>query len=139
MMKRFGLILPLFLIGACTTSVAVPLGNHTQPLQGSWQIKEAEGQTVRPEVVMMLDGKDKAFSISTDCNRVFGRYIASSDKKLQFGGIASTLMACPDAATEQQLTRILPLVRSYRFVGQHIEMFDRQGKTLLRGERVKGN
>ncbi|OSI09637.1 META domain-containing protein [Neisseria zoodegmatis] len=138
-MKRFGLLLPLLLAGACTVSSVVPLGNHAQPLQGSWQIKEAEGQQVRPEVVMMLDGKDKAFSIRTDCNTLFGHYLNSSDKNLQFGGVASTLKGCPDASTEQHISRLLPQVRGYRFVGQEIEMFDRQGKTLLRGERVKGN
>lgn len=138
-MKQFKLLLPVLLMGACAASVAVPLGNETKPLQGSWQIREAEGQTVRADVVMALDAKEKSFSVSTDCNRLFGHYSASQDKKLQFGGIASTLMACPDASTEQRLARLLPLVSGYRFSGQTVEMFDRQGKTLLRGERVKGN
>ena len=135
-MKRIGMVLSVCMLGACAAAVPQDGG---QVLQGAWQIREAEGQAVRPDVVLVFDGREQAFSVSTDCNRLFGRYTVSAGQTVQVGGIASTLMACPHATAEQQLARLLPQVQRYRMEGKWIELADPSGKTLLRGERVKGH
>ncbi|WP_373778759.1 META domain-containing protein [Neisseria dentiae] len=48
------------------------------------------------------------------------------------------MKACPDMETEQQLSRALPQVRTYRLSGGNLEMLDEQGRMVIRGKRAAG-
>lgn len=83
-----------------------------------------------------LDRDEKRFNAKTGCNTLFGSYTLSDNQQLQFGAVASTLMACVDMDTEQRLGQALPKVKQYRFQGEALELLDEQGHTVVRGQRA---
>ncbi len=52
------------------------------------------------------------------------------------GPVASTMMACPEGmATERAFLDALEQVRTFKIVGEHLEVFDAGGALLARFER----
>ncbi len=78
-------------------------------LEGTkWQWKETkyeDGKTVnpnKPEEFVMYFMEEGRFSSKTDCNTVMGTYAVEEDR-LSFGQMASTIMACPDEQTQEEV------------------------------------
>jgi heat shock protein HslJ len=56
--------------------------------------------------------------------------------RLEFSEGATTMMACPEGMeTEAALLAALEQVRTWRVIGEHLELFDAAGKQLARLER----
>lgn len=71
---------------------------------------------------------------STGCNRLMGSY-EQSGAKLRFGAVATTRMACPDdAEQEQDLVQALEATRGFTVVGSHLELHGEDGRLLARFE-----
>ena len=66
----------------------------------SWQNTQLMDDTLitpkDPTKFVLTFNEDNTFDTSTDCNRGFGRY-SLDGSKLQFLGIASTKMGCPES------------------------------------------
>ncbi|WP_373796460.1 META domain-containing protein [Neisseria dentiae] len=142
-MKIYAVLLAPLLLGACVVPVALPVpvpAGLEKPLSGSWQITEAAGAgKIAPETVITFNDDKLQFGVATNCNRLFGGYESTvKNKTLKFSAVASTLKACPDMETEQQLSRALPQVRTYRLSGGNLEMLDEQGRMVIRGKRAAG-
>ena len=129
------LFLPM-LLSACITQSPSASDDAASPY-ASWPITEIGGQAVQnPQAKLTLDRDEKRFNAKTGCNTLFGSYTLSDKKQLQFGAVASTLMACVDMDTEQRLGQALPKVKQYRFQGEALELLDEQGHTVVRGQRA---
>ncbi len=79
-----------------------------------------DGTRITPKkekVFTLTFGKDTSFSASTDCNSIGGKYIATSEKSLQFGEMMSTLMYCEDSQ-EQIFSELLSTVTMFQFTGK---------------------
>lgn len=134
-MKLLTLLSPL-LLSACVIPVpAQSAPSVPQQVYGKWQITQINKQSV-DKATLVLNSSDSSFSAQTDCNNLFGEYTLSTDKKLHFKDVASSLKACPDMRVEQLLADTLPKVDSYRFNKRCIEMLDKQGRILLQGQRL---
>lgn len=71
---------------------------------------------------------------SGGCNRVIGGYKLEGER-LAFGQLAMTRMACrEDMDTEVAFVAALEEVRTWRIVGQHLELFDDAGQLVARFE-----
>jgi copper homeostasis protein (lipoprotein) len=118
-----------------------PTGNRTQPtLQGqSWRLQALQDgkgpalpkTTDQPPELELAADSDR-LSGSGGCNRLMGGYQLKGDR-LRFSQLASTQMACPEAAMafEQRYTRALERVRRWSIDGNSLLLQDKRGRTLL--------
>lgn len=85
-----------------------------------------------PHIVLhQQDGRVAAFG---GCNRMTGGYTLEGTR-IEFSQLASTMMACAEGMdTEQALAVALDRARSYRIIGQHLDLFDQAGELVARFE-----
>jgi heat shock protein HslJ len=73
---------------------------------------------------------------STGCNRFTGQF-EREGTSLGFGTLTVNMMACADTmAQETAFTRALDATRSWRIIGQHLELSDDEGRLRARFEAV---
>lgn len=85
-----------------------------------------------PHVV--LRSEDDRLSGFGGCNRLMGSYELDG-ASIRFGPVAGTMIACPQGEdTEHKLAIALDLTRSWRIVGQHLELLDQHGEPTARFE-----
>ncbi len=83
---------------------------------------------------IIFNSKSRRVSGSGGCNRLMGSYELSGDT-LTFGQMGSTMMACPQGMeTEKAFLDALKQVNKWKIVGQHLELFDAEGKLVARFE-----
>lgn len=107
-----------------------------------WRLTRLEGQ---PAIVgekqqqphLVLRAEDRRVSGSGGCNRLMGGYVLDGDK-LSFGKLGATRMACPSEVlnAEQAFLHALEHVKTWKIVGEHLEMFGVDGKPLARFEAL---
>ena len=109
----------------------VPLENTNWKLTrlGS---KSITATTTRREPHFALDSKTKRVAGFGGCNRFTGTYEQNSDR-LTFGKMAMTFMACPEEMeTERDFVGVLDQARSWKILGNQLELFDSGGGFLAR-------
>jgi heat shock protein HslJ len=88
-----------------------------------WRLTAVDGaapQGMRPAELQFEDGR---VSGSGGCNRLVGGYTVSGDR-LDIGQLASTRMACPPPAMQQEDTvlRVLGATPAFRITGTTLEL-----------------
>jgi copper homeostasis protein (lipoprotein) len=129
--ERFGGVWPGETCGARFSPV--PLENTY------WKLTRLGGKAVtvttnQSEPYFVLDNKTKRIAGFGGCNRFTGTYQQTGDR-ITFGKIAMTFMACPEEMdTERDFVGALEQVRSWKILGDHLELFDSSGSLLARLE-----
>ena len=111
-------------------------GDKAQLTANEWQLKEmttTKGKTTLSQRVptLMLTDTNTMYGFS-GCNRFFGRYTTEGNTiKLEPGG--STMMACPDMATEDAIMQAMGNVKAVKAGSSENEMVlvDQDGNVLL--------
>jgi copper homeostasis protein (lipoprotein) len=110
------------------------------PLENTyWKLTRLGGKPVsvaakQREPHFVLDNKTKRIAGFGGCNRFTGTYQQNVDR-LKFGKMAMTFMACPEEMeTERDFVGALEQVRSWKILGDHLELFDSGGSLLARLE-----
>ncbi len=111
------------------------------PLENTyWKLTRLSDKpvTVAPrqrEAHFVLNSKSKRIAGSGGCNRFMGGYELQSGDRLTLGKLAMTFMACPEGMeTERDFTAALEQVRSWKILGEHLELYDGAGAFLARFE-----
>ncbi len=106
-----------------------------------WKLIELEGQPVLPganqrELHMVLAAEGNKVSGFSGCNRFMGGY-EQSEGQLQFGLLASTMMACMEGMEQERLF-LGALARAKRFniSGENLVMYSDEEQLVLRFESV---
>jgi copper homeostasis protein (lipoprotein) len=82
----------------------------------------------------VLDSKTKRITGFGGCNRFTGSYQRSGDR-LTFGKMATTFMACPEGMEiERDFVATLEQVRSWKILGEQLELLDDNRGFLARFE-----
>lgn len=95
----------LALLSACATPHSGPT---TKPvgvaaLHGKeWTIFEINGQPTIPDVKATINFEDGRVFGAGSCNRFMGSYTATGGFNIKLGQMASTMMACPEPAMQQE-------------------------------------
>ena len=112
----------------------------TAPLENTyWKLTRLRGTPVsvaakQRESHFVLDSKTKRIAGSGGCNRFTGTYERNGDR-LTLGNLAMTFMACPEGMeTERDFLGVLEQVRSWKILGNHLELIDGSGNLLARLE-----
>ena len=86
------------------------------------------------EAHFVLRSQDRRLGGSGGCNRLLGSYELDGDT-LTFGQMAATKMACGQGMdTETSFLEALTQVKTWKIVGEHLELFDAGGHLLARFE-----
>jgi copper homeostasis protein (lipoprotein) len=111
------------------------------PLENTyWKLTRLGGKPVsvaakQREPHFVLNNKTKRIAGSGGCNRFMGGYELQSGDRLTLGKLAMTFMACPEGMeTERDFTAGLEQVRSWKILGEHLELYDGSGGFLARFE-----
>lgn len=110
-----------------------------------WKIVEVGGKPVdvsetMREPQLVLSGQDGQFAGSGGVNRLMGGYTLQ-DQALTFSPVASTLMAGPPAAMQQEqaIVAALAKVRGYHIAGDHLALLGEAGEPVLTAVAVALN
>lgn len=94
------------------------------------------GQRQREPHMIFRHGDTASVSGHGGCNRFTGA-VELDGAALEFGMLAATRMACPDTMQQEQaFLQALGEVRRWNIVGQHLELFDAEGRLRARFEAV---
>ncbi len=102
-----------------------------------WRIDSLRGETIGPvdgsrePHLVLLGAPETRFRATVGCNQIIGGYESDGDE-LTFGTGASTMMACPPPLDrmERQLRDALAVTRSFRLVGQTLQLQDADGNAI---------
>ena len=106
-----------------------------------WKLTALNGKPVlaaanqrEPSLVLQSAGLHQRATGSGGCNRFTGSYELDGSS-LRFGALAGSMMACEAGMeTEKEYLETLPRVRTWKVLGQHLELFDAAGTLLARFE-----
>lgn len=101
------------------------------------RLREAPVQVAHDQREPHLIFRDgNAFAGSGGCNNIGGSF-TKQDGSLTLGKGFSTMMACPEGMEqERKLLDTLEEVRSWRIIGEHLELYDAEGQRLARFQAV---
>jgi heat shock protein HslJ len=98
---------------------AAPATSNKALTDKKWKLVEMNGKPVKNN---STNGKDYFITLQAEgnkingfagCNNFFGTYELTQGNRISFSKMASTMMACPDMTTEQELFMILETVDNY--------------------------
>jgi uncharacterized lipoprotein YbaY/heat shock protein HslJ len=112
----------------------------TSPLRETyWKLTRLQGKPVIPtqnqrEASLVFRTEGNRLTGFGGCNDLAGTYTLKGNE-ISFGGVVGTLKACIDGMdTETAFLSSLSRVRSWRIVGEHLELYDASGNMIARFE-----
>jgi len=103
-------------------------------LEGSWQLETLGGAKTDPAVVSQLNMNEGKASGNAGVNTFTGSYEAPQDGRVTFGPLATTMMAGPDAAMQQEQAFLKALAETKKFTtedGALVLMDDSEGRLAV--------
>jgi len=127
-MRKSVLVILLLTIGiaGCKSSQKVP-AKPVQPIppataelvETHWTLIELMGKPVtlsdnnKKEIYIVLSKDGSSVNGFSGCNSIMGKYELKEGSRITFSAMASTMMACPDLATESEFNKMLGTVDNY--------------------------
>lgn len=108
-----------------------------------WRLVKLYGKTIEKNkdskreygITFNIDGRFSAFA---GCNNMMGSYKLKEDvSRIEFSKVASTMMACEDMMTEQELAKVLEMADNYNFDGKTLKLNKARMATLAEFEIIK--
>jgi heat shock protein HslJ len=84
-----------------------------------WKLIELMGKPVvlnennKKEIYIVLRKDGSSVQGFSGCNTIMGKYEIKEGNRITFSAMASTMMACPDLATESEFNKMLGMVDNY--------------------------
>lgn len=119
------------LLSSCgTTSKSVDLS-------GEWNVVSVKGEQVSGNPYIGFDLEKGRIYGNAGCNRIMGGVSIDSINpgNIDFTGVATTRMMCPDMETEQKVLEALNGVEGFQSSSTGVELTDKDGKVLLSLEK----
>ena len=108
-----------------------------------WRLVKLNGKTIQKSkdakreygITFNTDGRFSAFA---GCNNMAGSYELKEEvSRIAFSKVASTMMACEDMLTEQELAKVLEIVDNYNFDGKTLKLNKARMAPLAEFEIIK--
>lgn len=93
-----------------------------------WKLVELNGKPVEQpagsgkDYFIELDTRETRVNGFAGCNGFFGNYELKAGNRITFSKMGSTLMACPNLSTEQELLKVLETADNYVVSGNTLEL-----------------
>ena len=107
-----------------------------------WKLVELNGKPVEntsgngKEYFISLQQEESRVSGYSGCNSFFGSYVLKEGNRVTFSKMGSTMMACPNMATEQELFKVLETVDNYTTDGKTLQLNKARMAPLARFEMI---
>jgi heat shock protein HslJ len=88
-----------------------------------WKMIELMGKPVvlsennKKEIYIVLSKDGSSVNGFSGCNSIMGKYELKEGNRITFSSMASTMMACPDLATESEFNKMLGTIDNYSING----------------------
>ncbi|MFH1121944.1 MAG: copper resistance protein NlpE N-terminal domain-containing protein [Bacteroidota bacterium] len=105
-----------------------------------WKLVELNGKPVEntsgngKEYFISLQQEESRISGYAGCNSFFGSFELKEGERITFSKMGSTMMACPDMATEQELFKVLETIDNYTYDGKTLQFSKARMAPLARFE-----
>lgn len=109
-------------------------------LKGKWKLVNLRGENIIMKSnipYIQFDTLENSVSGYDGCNQFFGEMNYSSNNKLRFKGLASTKMMCLDMSIPDMFTAAMLEMKSYKQIGQTLELVDQKGITIITLKKSK--
>jgi heat shock protein HslJ len=127
-----------------TKSMASSSGysSNAELVETYWKLTELMGKKVKPtpqgkkEVHIILKKQDNRIQGFAGCNTISGVYELKPGNRISFSKVITTMMACPDMSTEDQLKKVIERADNYSIKGNHLSLNKARMAPLARFEAV---
>ncbi|RAK22535.1 NlpE-like protein [Flavobacterium aquaticum] len=108
-----------------------------------WRLVKLYGKTIEKNKNSNRENginfnSDGRFSAFAGCNNMMGSYKLKEEvSRIEFSKVASTMMACEDMVTEQELAKVLEMADNYNFDGKTLKLNKARMATLAEFEIIK--
>ena len=137
------------IFAGCKSTQKVP-ALPIQPIPGAtiglqetyWKLTELMGkpavisERMKKEIFIILKKEGSRVQGFSGCNTIMGLYELKEGNRITFSGMASTMMACPDLATESEFNKMLGTVDNYSINGNLMTLNKARMAPLARFEAV---
>ncbi|MBK9357677.1 MAG: copper resistance protein NlpE N-terminal domain-containing protein [Bacteroidales bacterium] len=123
-------------------SKSVHSGSDAGIFGKKWKLIELHGKPVEntagsgKEYFILLDQKENRISGYAGCNSFFGSCELKEGNRITFSKIGSTMMACPNMATEQELFKVLETVDNFTTDGKSLQLNKARMAPMARFELI---
>jgi len=107
-----------------------------------WKLTELMGKPVvlsennKKDIHIILKKDDNGVIGFSGCNTIMGKYELKDGNRITFSAMASTMMACPDMATETEFNKMLGAVDNYSINGTAMTLNKAKMAPMARFEAV---
>lgn len=111
-------------------------------LETHWKLIELMGKPVvfsennKKEIYIVLGKNGNSVHGFSGCNSIMGKYELKEGNRITFSAMASTMMACPDMATETEFNKMLGTVDNYSINGNSMTLNKAKMAPMARFEAV---
>lgn len=119
--------------------------DDTLRLHDIWALTEIQGESV-DRTLLSDRGQDvpslefnltKMQVFGTDsCNRLSGGIVKAGQGRIEFGALATTLMACPEMKLADEFTRAINNVKHYQLSGLKLTLLNAEKQPILQFKKV---
>ena len=120
-----------------------PVPPTTTGLQETyWKLTEMMGKPValsennKKDIHIILKKEDNSVVGFSGCNTIMGKYELKEGNRIRFSAMASTMMACPDMATETEFNKMLGTVDNYNLNGNTMTLNKAKMAPMARFEAI---
>lgn len=89
--------------------------------------KSAKGEALTFEI----NGSQASYFGETGCNSIRGGFTLENVKGIRFGQGAATMMACPNMEVENEIKKVLELIRTFEIENNVLYLRDEKGQALM--------
>jgi heat shock protein HslJ len=114
----------------------------TRIQETTWKLIELMGKPVvlsennKKEIYIILKKEENGVQGFSGCNTIMGKYELKEGNRITFSAMASTMMACPDLATETEFNKMLGIVDNYSLNGKTMTLNKAKMAPMARFEAV---
>lgn len=137
------LYLPLagcLLLTAMACKTPTPSDDDRLRLHDIWALQSMKQkelpESAKGKPYIEIHVKDGKLMGNGGCNQLFGNITFEGKNGIQFSGLGSTKMACPELKTESEFMQLLQAVRSYELRELSLFLLGSGGEELLKFRKV---
>lgn len=126
-------VLSLVLI-SCSSTKGLEVSKVSQNLENTkWELVSLNQKEIKKldKIASINFEKDNKVFGNLGCNNFFGTYKVNSTN-LEIGQVGSTMMMCLDMSVENEYSKVLQNVKSYKMKENNLMFFDENSKEIAK-------
>lgn len=140
MFKKSNIFLTIFVSGlslvliSCSSTKGLEVSKVSQDLENTkWELVSLNQKEIKKldKIASINFEKESKVFGTLGCNNFFGTYKVNSTN-LEIGQVGSTMMMCLDMSVENEYSKVLQNVKSYKMKENNLIFFDENSKEIAK-------